>query len=412
MASIQILAPADRQALFADIAQHLRDEILGFWAPRACDREKGGYLTHFDRQGRLLSREKNTWLHARQAWMFARVWQDLFPDETYLRLAEQGRRWLADRAWAGDGRWNYLLDEDGRVLQGTIGLYTDLFCLMALCAWAQASGERTDLPRIEATFQAAARHLADDAFPDLFPQRYQPGRACHGKYMIGLNAMACAAPVLGWDRCEPVIRLCLDRIFGPLTDPERLFVHELRGLDGSLVDTEEGHRINPGHIFECMWFVLGLPAGLVEPDRRALALRILRATADRSLDPEWGGVLHMLDDEGREGRYVDWDPRRALRWDEKVWWTQSEALCALLLHACETGERRSLEDFTRLYAWCKEHFWDREYGEWYAVLRRDGAPRLRDKGGLQKSAFHIPRALYNCCLLLQGRPLFREGGSL
>ena len=411
MFSTAILPPDRQQALARDISRHLRDDVLGFWVPRALDQEYGGYLTHFDRQGHLLSREKNTWLHARQLWMFSRIWQDLFPDKVYLQLAQAGRNWLVEHAYAGQGRWNYLLDAEGRVMQGTIGLYTDLFCLMGLCSWAQATGWQEDLPLIEETFQAAARHLADDHFPDLFPQQYQPGCACHGKYMIGLNAMACAAGVLGWDRCIPVIQLCLDRIFGSLADPDWLVIHELCGLDGSPVDTEEGHRINPGHIFECMWFVLSLPQNLVEPHRRALALRILRATADRSLDSKWGGVLHMLDDEGKEGRYVDWNAERALRWDEKVWWTQSEALCALLFHARETGDPHSMKQFLTLYDWCKQHFWDQEYGEWYAVLHRNGTPRLCDKGGLQKSAFHIPRALYNCCLLLQGRPLFSEGGG-
>lgn len=407
-----VLSGRERKDLAEDLRTHLRRDILGFWMPRVCDREKGGYLTHLDRQGLVISDEKNTWLHARQTWMLARVYCDLFPEEQYLQTARQGRDWLTAHAYAGGGRWNYLLKADGSVVKGPIALYTDLFCLMGLCAYAQASGEKGDLPLIEQTFEAAVRHLADDAFPFLFPQEYQEGRICHGKYMIGLNAIACAASVLGWERCAPAIRLCLDTIFERLADPKKLTVYELRTRCGAPVDTEEGHRINPGHIFECMWFVLALPPGLAEPSRRALALRILRATADRSLDREWGGVLHMLDDEGHEGRYVDWDPRRALQWDEKVWWTQSEALCALLFHALETGDSRSMQDFTSLYAWCKRYFWDREYGEWYAVLHRDGTPRICDKGGLQKSAFHIPRALYHCCLLLEGRQLFGGGEKL
>ena len=72
--------------------------------------------------------------------------------------------------------------------QGTIALYTDLFVLMALCAYLQASGRQQDLPLVEATFQAAAQNLCNDQFPDLFPQQYQPGRISHGKYMIALNA--------------------------------------------------------------------------------------------------------------------------------------------------------------------------------------------------------------------------------
>lgn len=406
------LDTAGRKALAEDLRTHLQRDILGFWTPRMCDWENGGYFTNLNRQGDVLSNEKNTWLHARQTWMFSRVYCDLFPDEQYLQIARRGRDWLVSRAYAGDGRWNYLLEAGGKVIQGSIALYTDLFCLMGLCAYAQAAGDRRDLPLIEETFAAAARHLADDTFPFLFPQEYQEGRLSHGKYMIGLNAFACAASLLGWERCMPVIRLCLNTIFERLADPQKLTVYELRTRSGQPVDTEEGHRINPGHVFECMWFVLALPPELVPPEHRALALRILRATADRSLDRQWGGVLHMLNDAGEEGRYVDWNRQRALQWDEKVWWTQSEALCALLLHALEAEDARSCSDFQSLYAWCKRYFWDRAYGEWYAVLRRDGTPRITDKGGLQKSAFHIPRALYHCCLLLEGRPLFGGGEGL
>ena len=64
---LQTLLPQPvRQALLQDIQGHLLQDVLGFWTPRACDVEHGGYHTHFDRQGRLLSNEKNTWLHARR----------------------------------------------------------------------------------------------------------------------------------------------------------------------------------------------------------------------------------------------------------------------------------------------------------------------------------------------------------
>lgn len=311
-------------------------------------------------------------------------------------------------AYAGGGRWNYLLNAEGRVQQGTIALYTDLFVLMALCAYLQASGRQQDLPLVEATFQAAAQNLCNDQFPDLFPQQYQPGRISHGKYMIALNAFACAAPVLGWNRCKPLIAYCLDRIFGVLADPVRPTVYELRTLQGGGVDTEEGHRLNPGHIFESMWFVLALPPQMVSPDQRDLALRIVRATADQSLDRRYGGVVHMLDDEGHEGRYVDWDPNRALKWDEKVWWTHAEVLCALLIHADQTGSKASLGDFMALYTWCKRHFWDEEYGEWYAVLHRGRQAANHGQGRATKIRFPCAACTVQLLPAAAGKADFRQ----
>ena len=100
-------------------------------------------------------------------------------------------------AYAGGGRWNYLLNAEGRVQQGTIALYTDLFVLMALCAYLQASGRQQDLPLVEATFQAAAQNLCNDQFPDLFPQQYQPGRISHGQVYDCAKCLCLCCPSVG-----------------------------------------------------------------------------------------------------------------------------------------------------------------------------------------------------------------------
>ena len=59
------------------------------------------------------------------------------------------------------------------------------------------------------------------------------------------------------------------------------------------------------------------------------------------------------------------------------------------------------DEFERLWRYCLEHFWDKDYNEWYSVLHADGSVRIDNKGGLQKAAFHIPRSLYSICLFLK-----------
>jgi N-acylglucosamine 2-epimerase len=90
-----------------------------------------------------------------------------------------------------------------------------------------------------------------------------------------------------------------------------------------------------------------------------------------------------------------------LQWNEKVWWSHAEALCALLMCARREQDEEMFTQFLELYRWCRAHFADKEYGEWYTVLNADGTPRMTDKGGLQKAAFHIPRALMFVDLELQ-----------
>ena len=73
----------------------------------------------------------------------------------------------------------------------------------------------------------------------------------------------------------------------------------------------------------------------------------------------------------------------------------------MLTSADRTGDSAAWEEFKTLFLWCREHFFDPDYGEWYAVLNRDGSPRMKLKGGIQKAAFHIPRALYQCSCILK-----------
>jgi N-acylglucosamine 2-epimerase len=44
--------------------------------------------------------------------------------------------------------------------------------------------------------------------------------------------------------------------------------------------------------------------------------------------------------------------------------------------------------------YCKAHFSDPEYGEWYGYLRRDGLPtEPSTKGSTFKGPFHMPRSM-------------------
>jgi N-acylglucosamine 2-epimerase len=79
----------------------------------------------------------------------------------------------------------------------------------------------------------------------------------------------------------------------------------------------------------------------------------------------------------------------------------AEALCALALAAAETDSAKRFGQFLDLHAWCQRHFYDRENGEWYAELWRDGRPKNDHKGTIWKAAYHLPRALMKIMLRLE-----------
>ncbi|MCE5340443.1 MAG: AGE family epimerase/isomerase [Planctomycetaceae bacterium] len=52
-----------------------------------------------------------------------------------------------------------------------------------------------------------------------------------------------------------------------------------------------------------------------------------------------------------------------------------------------------LKEFTRVLM---EYFADKEFGEWFGYLSRQGQVLFQSKGGKWKGCFHLPRALFLC----------------
>ena len=73
----------------------------------------------------------------------------------------------------------------------------------------------------------------------------------------------------------------------------------------------------------------------------------------------------------------------------------------LLPHALPGYREEYLDWFDKTLEYCKAHFADPEYGEWYGYLRRDGLPtQPSTKGSTFKGPFHLPRALIMCDAML------------
>ena len=78
----------------------------------------------------------------------------------------------------------------------------------------------------------------------------------------------------------------------------------------------------------------------------------------------------------------------------KLWWPHNELMIASLMLYRNTGNEKHLETFERTREYCMQVFSDREYGEWYGYLRRDGIPtEPSTKGSTFKGPFHVPRCL-------------------
>lgn len=386
----------------SDVKHHLLKDVMGFWKKFTIDQKNGGYLTALARDGSVLSDEKNIWMQARQVWMFARLYLDVEANSDWLSLSRHGYDFLIrSAAYAGQGRWNYILSPDGKeVVQGSISIFTDCFALMGLCAYLEASKENDGLHVIEETSETLKKNLTCPSFRDVFPQQYQEGILYYGIYMISVYALAQAVPVLGKDRVDPIIRYCIDRIIEKMYDKKLEAILETKRADGNRVAAAPLY-INAGHNFEGAWFIVQEAKRLGMKDAYVLGLELIQATYDRAWDKQYGGILYLMDAEGKTPGRVDWNEQRNLQWNEKVWWTEAEALAALATRACETMAQEDIDRLLEMWRYCLHSMYDSQYGEWYFCLHQNNTPRLMNKGGLQKAAFHVPRGLYQTYRMLE-----------
>lgn len=390
-------------AIAADVKRHLLDDIIAYWEGKTRDPLYYGFLTEFDREGLLTAPTKNMWMQGRQVWMFSALHRYVQPQVSWLDLAGWGREFIMKNGYAGNGRWHYVLDRFGKPLQGPTSIFADMFVLQGLCEYSLAVGYASadDFDRISATFDSIERRILSEDLTDIEPQKYVPGMQKQGVYMICLNMISTVRKYMGEERIAKLRDYCLDKIMGVFLKREELLLYESLDMDGHVKDTAEGRLINPGHTFESMWFCMEEGIRLGRKDIVQLAANAVESGLLRSLDPEYGGLLYMLDAKGDTPVCKDWIEARDLKWNEKVWWTHAEALYALLLAAVATDNRKLFLSFQEIYGWCRRHFHDSLYGEWYYALQRDGTPRLLNKGGLQKACFHLPRALMKIYLLLE-----------
>ena len=171
-------------------------------------------------------------------------------------------------------------------------------------------------------------------------------------------------------------------------------VMEMVAPDGSIIDHFDGRTLNPGHAIECAWFILW-EAKLRgnDPDLIRTGCQILDWMMARGWDGEYGGLFYFRD--------VYDKPVQEYWHDMKFWWPHNEAIIASLLALSLTGEEKYATMHQLVHDWAHARFADKEHGEWYGYLHRDGRVSVPLKGNLWKGPFHLPRMQLVCWKLME-----------
>ena len=361
------------------------DTCIHFWLQHGMDKEHGGVYTCLDRKGEIYSTDKSVWMQGRCGWIFA-----------YL-CAVYGKRdeWLEASKSCLDFMEKYCI----KPLRQRRYYYSEAFYAMANAEYYGVTGEKECLKRAKRAYEIYWNlwHGAPDPTglgPKTIPET-RSGRS-FGLPMIYLNvtSVMMRTDPEGKALYEQRAQQCVDEIFRYSYHPELKCILENVGPNGEArTEFTDGRIVNPGHDIEGVWFLLEHAKRTGDKELVAKAEQIFDWAIHAGWDKEYGGLLYFVDCLGK--------PPEAYEHDMKLWWPHDEILISSLMLFRDTGKEEYLDWFYKTLDYCKAHFSDPEYGEWYGYLRRDGLPTMPStKGSTFKGPFHLPRMLINVdCML-------------
>ncbi len=365
---------------------------MPFWEDRTKDVECGGYFTCFDQEGNLTDSKKYIWFQGRQLCTFSALYNK-FKDEKWLSFGKQGRDFIVQHAYAGNGRWNYQLDRKGNVEIGTNSISTDLCVISGLAEYAIAANTDQDEKLINDTFKSIEKNVHDPNFKDIYHNVWNPKYKRHGLYLSNLIIAPIVAKVIGDEKVRSLIDHCLENILYVFAKDDHETLFESVGRNGEYMDDDDGHITFPGHTFESCW------AAIFEGRRRHdqsiidRALKIFDWAYRWGYDKQYGGIYSYIDIKTKTPKQTDWFKETNMSWNDKNFWVNAEALAVTSTVFAETLDMQNFTKFKDISDWTYKHFFDEIYGEWYAELFKDGTIKLADKGTIWKAACHVPRSI-------------------
>ena len=390
----------EKQANF--YKNQLLNDTIPFWFPKSIDEEYGGYLLMRDRNGSLLDDDKAVWIQGRAAWLLATLYNTVEQKKApkaigWLDGAKKGVDFLLNHCFDEDGQMFFHVTRDGKPIRKRRYFFSETFAVIAFAAYAKASGDKEMAKRARGLFGKCIAYATGELKlqPKFFDTRPSKGI---GVPMIMMNTAQQLRETIGDPRCDEWIEKWIKEIETYFVKDDIKCVMEQVAPDGSIIDHIDGRTLNPGHAIEGAWFILheakhrNNDSHLIE-----LGCRMLDYMWERGWDKEYGGILYFRD--------VYNKPVQEYWQDMKFWWPQNETIIATLLAYTMTGNEKYKHWHEQIHAYAYTKFHDKEFGEWFGYLHRDGTVAQTAKGNLFKGPFHLPRQEWYCWQLLESFPV-------
>lgn len=366
----------------------LIDDTVPFWIEHCVDHMHGGFMTALDRDGSIVDTDKSVWQQCQFTWLLAELFNNVDADPLWLELALHGIEFIDRRCFdPADGRMWFQLTRDGQPIRKRRYAYSESFAAIAYGELAQATGFDRFAVQAARMFERAVNH--EQLFHE-WQNKFTKARPLIsiGTPMIAIVVAQQLRDSIALENADQWIDRAIERIESKFVKRDLQCVMESVSPEGTIVDHFDGRMLNPGHAIQAAWFIMNEGKFRGDSQLVSLGCDMFDWMWDRGWDQQHGGILYFVD--------LKQLPVQEYWHDMKFWWPHCETIIATLLAFQLTGNEKYAQMHQRVHQWAYERFADREFGEWFGYLHRDGTVSSTLKGNMWKGPFHFPRMQLVC----------------
>ena len=403
------------KALKEEAENHLVNELLPFWTARTRDDVNGGFITHFDRDGKDTGEdEKSLIAQARSLYTFSSAHRAGYGNGKFLEFARHGADFLLGKMWDREhGGFYWMMDRKGNVKIDWKIIYGHSFAIYSLSEYTLATGDQRGIEYAEKTFDLIQKYCVDTmygGYQEMFRRDWTlcgPGsqggdRKTLDVHMHLMEAFTTLYECSGKDvhrrKLLEDIDLLVNRLIHPLyktgipqffkdwsVAPQIKF-DIIWGWDRFSEEGQKGNATDNtcyGHNAELAWLMIhALNILKTDPASRSDLFRtIFDHTINNGIDYEFGGV------------YVEGPHSGGVYDREKEFWQQAEVLIGLLDAVIMFRDQKYLDAYKNVHRFVFDKMINKGVGEWYPLMTRRGEPVWTHMGHSWKINYHTVRSM-------------------
>ncbi len=386
--------PEDQRTILRDhYHDALFNDIVPWWEKHSIDKEYGGYLTRLGRDGKPYSYDKDMWMTGREIWMFSHLYNNHKKELKWKEYAKHGLDFMLKNAFHDNGKMHFRLDRNGKPISSVLSLYTEVFASIAIAEYWKIEPSNELKQKAIKIYGRMIKRLGQPSDTPMLGYPLHAEFHLHAHDMVRLTVAWVYNDIWPSKKFEDDIELSWKSIIEKHWKPDRKVLFENVAMDGSLMlSFPEGRLFHPGHSIESAWMLMEVADKEHNEELMSIAVDIILAALEHGWDKKYGGLRYLTN--------YDWTPTHNLEADMKLWWPHGESLYALLFAWAKTGRSDVKDWYTKIHDYTFSKFPDKEYGEWYGYLNRDGSPVWTAKANGWKGFFHVPRILFRSYQLL------------